>query len=395
MPRKSTRGAKGGGSIRQRPDGRWEGRYSYVDELGVTRRRSVYADKQAACRKLLTEAIRAVDNGSHRVTKDRYTVETWLDTWLSAYNRTWKPRTVADYRSKADRYIIPAIGSVQLSALTPLIVQRFCNRLSDGFPGQNPLSPKSVRNIHGILHSALKQAVADGILADNPADNTKLPKPQKPKLRPLMDDDVARFAAACETHKYGRLYMIDLFTGLRQSELLGLQWDDVDLDDGIITVRRQLQKVRGEKRYIYLDQTKNGKARQVPISPSIIALFRTQQAQQAALQLAAGSLWDNPRNLVFTNELGEHLAHSTIQNRFRMLVRSIGLEGVRFHDLRHSCAILALQSGCSIKATQELMGHYSSSFTMDVYADVSRTMQQDTRDKMEDVFRSCKGSKLG
>ena len=84
MPRKSTRGAKGGGSIRQRPDGRWEGRYSYVDELGVTRRRSVYADKQAACRKLLTEAIRAVDNGSHRVTKDRYTVETWLDTWLSA-----------------------------------------------------------------------------------------------------------------------------------------------------------------------------------------------------------------------------------------------------------------------------------------------------------------------
>lgn len=386
--------AKGSGSIRQRPDGRWEGRYSYVDELGVTRRRSVYADKQSACRKLLTEAIRAVDNGTHKVSKEHYTVESWITTWLEAYSRGWKPRTVADYRSKAERYIVPSLGSVQLSALTPLIVQRFCNRLSDGYAGQKPLSPKSVRNIHGVLHSALKQAVSDGVLAGNPADNTKLPPLQKVQLRPLMDDDVARFMAACESHKYGRLYIIDLFTGLRQSELLGLQWGDIDFGAGVITVQRQLQKVRGERRYIFLE-TKSRKQRQVPISPSIIALFRTQQAQQAALQLAAGSLWDNPRNLVFTNELGEHLAHSTIQNRFRMLVRSIGLEGVRFHDLRHSCAILALQSGCSIKATQELMGHYSSSFTMDVYAAVSETMQQDTRDKMESVFARSKGSKLG
>lgn len=392
---KNRKGAKGGGTIRQRPDGRWEGRYSYVDELGVTRRRSVYANKQSTCRKLLTAALQAVDAGTHRTVKERYTVEAWFDTWLDAYGCSWKPRTIADYRAKAERYIFPNLGSVQLTALTPLIIQRFCNRLSDGYPGQRPLSPKSVRNIHGVLHSALKQAVADGVLISNPADNTKLPKPKKPQLRPIMDEDVALFMSACETHKYGRLFMIDLFTGLRQSELLGLQWDDVDLDTGILTVRRQLQKVRGEKRYIFLDQTKNEKERQVPISPSIISLFKAERAEQATRQLAAGSLWNNPRNLVFTNELGGHLAHSTVQNRFRMLVRSIGLDGVRFHDLRHSCAILALQSGCSIKATQELMGHYSSSFTMDVYAAVSETMQQDTRNRIETVFQTCKGSKLG
>ena len=104
--------------------------------------------------------------------------------------------TVADYRSKADRYIIPNIGGVQLAALTPMQVQKLCNRLKLGHDDQRPLSPKSVKNIHGILHSALKRAVLVGVLRSNPADNTELPRVSKPDLKPLMDDDIGRFLQA-------------------------------------------------------------------------------------------------------------------------------------------------------------------------------------------------------
>lgn len=163
-------------------------------------------------------------------------------------------------------------------------VQRFINRLS------KKLSPKSVKNIHGILHSCLKQAVVAGLISVNPADNTNLPKAQKAQLTPIMDDDVSRFITACQDHRYGNLFLIDLFTGLRQSEILGLQWSDIDFEAGTIHVQRQLQKARGSKEYFFLT-TKNGKDRIVPFPPSISAVLKQEQRRQAEWRLAAGVAW--------------------------------------------------------------------------------------------------------
>ena len=117
-------------------------------------------------------------------------------------------------------------------------------------------------------------------------------------------------------------------------------------------------------------------------------MLRQEQRQQAIWRLAAGEAWSNEQNLVFTTEIGGHLSHSTIQNNFRKFRESMGLH-CRFHDLRHSCAILALQSGASVKAVSDMLGHYSSAFTMDVYADTSRTMQRDTQNRMEEVFKAA------
>lgn len=376
----SKRNAQGAGNIRQRPNGRWEARFTYTDELGITRRRSVYGDTQKETRQKLTAALKAVDDGTFVVRK-RYTFSQWFREWVQTYNTGWKPRTKDDYERKAERHIIPAFGEAYLTAITPMQVQRFINRLSEN------LSPKSVKNIHGILHSCLKQAVVTGLIPSNPADNINLPKAQKAQLSPIMDEDVSRFISACDGQRYGNLFLIDLFTGLRQSEILGLQWSDADFEAGTIHVQRQLQKKRGSSEYFFLP-TKNGKDRIVPFPPSIGAVLKREQVQQLKWRLAAGEAWENHDNLVFTNEIGYHLSHSTIQNNFRKFRDSLGLT-CRFHDLRHSCAILALQSGASVKAVSDMLGHYSSAFTMDIYADTSKTMQQDTQKRMEAVFKAA------
>ncbi len=362
-----------------------QARFTYVDELGQPKRGSVYAKAQRECRQKLTATLKDIDAGTYRKTQ-RYTVEEWFNEWLNVYCTTLRDRTVIDYSKKAERHILPNIGKTQLSALTPVQVQRLINRMCEPNSEGKTLAPKSVKNIHGILHSCLKQAVIAGIITTNPADNTKLPKGQKPDLAPMMDDAVSLFLNEIKGDPFERIFIVDLFTGMRQSEILGLSWDDVDLTTQEIRVCRQLQKNR-EAGYSFIDTTKNGKARVIPIAPAVVKVLREQRRQQAEWQLAAGEVWSNDHNLVFTDEIGGHVKHKTVYLHFKKHVKAIGMESTRFHDLRHSHAIMSLQAGCSVKAVQEQLGHYSSAFTMDVYAAVSETMKQDTRNRVESLIK--------
>lgn len=388
MARKSnTRAAAGAGSIRQRPDGRWEARFTYTDELGQKKRASVYGDTQKECRQKLTAAIKAVDEGIYRKTQ-KYTLSEWLDEWITTYCKDLKPATISGYKSKIATRIKPYLGGSQLSALNNVQLQRYYNKLHAGDKDHKPLSPKSIQNVHGILHKALEQAVIAGVLRNNPADHIRLPKIKKPDLKPIMDDNVGRFMEAIKGNEYERFFIVALFSGLRQSELIGLQWDDVDFENGTLTVHRQIQKSHDSAGYHFLEETKNGKERTAAIAPSIVKVLKSQKAQQAEWRLAAGPLWNNERNLVFTNELGEHLKHRTINNHFKKIVASIGLPETRFHDLRHSYAVNALQAGDSVKDVQEQLGHYSSAFTLDTYAAVSDTMRKASQARMEALIKN-------
>ena len=388
--KKNSRNAAGAGSIRERDDGRWEGRFTYLDELGQKKRGSVYADTQKECRQKLTAAVKSVDEGRYKKIQ-RYTVEEWMETWITTYCRDLKPATLDGYRSKMKVWIVPALGKVQLSALTNTTIQRFYNQMADGTKGRAPLCAKSLKNVHGIFHRALKQAVIAGLIPSNPADFVKLPKVKKPELYPLMDDDVGKFLAATKGDRFERLFILALFSGMRQSELIGLRWDDVDLENGTILVCRQIQKSRANGEYVHLDETKNGKQRIAAIAPSVVKVLKEQKRQQMEWQLAAGELWQNSERLVFTDEMGRHIRHNTMLCHFKDIVTSIGRPNVRFHDLRHSYAISALQAGDSVKNVQEQLGHYSSAFTMDIYAAVSDTMRRDSQDRMEAVFKAVSG----
>lgn len=243
--------------------------------------------------------------------------------------------------------------------------------LIQGDKNHAPLSPKSVQNIHGILHKAMEQAVNAQLIHINPCDHVRIPKVEKAALKPLMDEDVIRFLTAIKGDRYEQLFFVALFSGLRQSELLGLEWGDVDFGSGEITVQRQLQRDYSSKKYIIVKETKNEKSRVV----SVVETLKAQRIAQTELQLAVGECWSNPQDFVFTDEKGGHLKHHTVYHHFKSIVRSINCESTRFHNLRHSYAINALQTGDSPKVVQEQLGHYSSAFTMDTYAEVSKTMR--------------------
>lgn len=377
--------AAGAGTIRQRPDGTWEGRFTYTDDLGAKRRRSIYAPTQRECRKKLTAAIKAADDGGYKP-PERITVGEWLDEWLEVYCKGLKPRTIESYDAQIRNRIKPYIGTVQLTALTNAQVQRFYNKLQTG---NRPLAPKSVQNVHGILHKAMEQAAILKMIQVNPCDHARLPKVKRAPLKPLMDEDITRFLQAIKGDRFESIFILDLFSGLRQSEILALQWEDIDLENGLINVHRQLQRDRstGGGAYRFLDETKNGKSRIVSIPPSVVSMLLRHQVSQMQAQLAAGPAWRNERNLVFTDAMGSHLKHNTVFNHFKAAVKSIGCDSTRFHDLRHSYAIAALQNGDSPKMVQEQLGHYSSAFTMDIYADVSKTMRAASQERMEQFIK--------
>lgn len=215
----------------------------------------------------------------------------WLDIWQADYLGGAKPRTIENYRSNIANHIKPALGAIRLEALTTPQIQGFYNKLlQPEKEGVQPLSAKTIKLIHGILHKALQQAVAIGYLHFNPSDACTLPRVIKKELRPLDDEATGRFIAAIKGHPYETIYLVTLFTGMRRGEILGLAWDRVDFARGTILVNQQLQKyLERDGSYNYhLMPTKNSKGRSLTPAPYVIGLLRRQRTRQAEWRLKAG-----------------------------------------------------------------------------------------------------------
>ncbi len=207
----------------------------------------------------------------------------------------------------------------------------------------------------------------------------------------LDNDAVAAFLAAIEGHQYEAVYFVDLFTGLRQGEILGLAWDSIDFDAGTIFVSKQLIWGRDKRSHYYLDSLKNDKPRKIKPAAIVMQKLQEQKRRQTEWRLKAGPAWDNPMNLVFTNELGHHLLHHTIYMNFKAIVASMGIPDLRFHDLRHSYAVVALINGDDIKTVQGNLGHHTAAFTLDTYAHVTEQMQNESAARMDAYVKKIKG----
>ena len=412
MPRKSnTRAAQGSGTIRQRADGTWEARFVVGHDPGTGKpvRKSVYAKTQKEVRQKLAQAVAAVDNKSYRE-PCKMTLGEWLDIWVDTYLKDVKPRTLKIYQDDIRLHIKPCLAAVKLNELDTHTVQRFFNTLlrsgkrvpkrdkegkivkKDGktvYEGA-PLSSKTVKNVHGVLHGALRQAVVNRYIPINPADGDfcKLPKIQKQEIKPLDEVQIADFLKAIHGDRFEELFLVTLFTGLRQGEVLGLTWDCVDFDNGTLLVNKQMQlhQEQGIKAY-QLVPTKNSKSRTITAAPSVMSLLRRRRAIQAQQHLEAGPLWQDS-DLVFTDELGRHLTKSSVYRSFKKIVAAIGRPDARFHDLRHSYAVAAIRSGDDIKTVQGNLGHATAAFTLDVYGHVTDQMKQASAARMEAFIKS-------
>ena len=384
MPRKSnTRAAYGAGSIRQRPEGLWEARVTVGSNPGTGKpiRRSIYGDTQAAVRKEMTAVLRDVDRGTYQ-TPSKMTVKIWMETWLDIFCTGLKPLTVSAYNTAMKTHIVPAFGAMPVQELKGIHVQKLFNDMLEA--GK---SPKTVKNKAAILHKALSVAVKQVYIAANQCEAAEVPKVTRHEIKPLTDAEIPVFLAAIEDHPFRNAYGLCLFAGLREGECLGLTWDCVDFERGRITVRQQLQKSRTESgTYRIVSSTKSGKVR--VIEPPTVAFdyLRSERTRQVENRLRAGKLWDNAQDLGFTNPLGGPVVRETFRRPFKRLAASMGRPDLRPHDLRHTCATVAIAAGADIKSVQSLMGHATASFTLDVYAHTSETMMADTASRMQSYY---------
>ena len=388
--RKSGRSAAGTGSIRKKTvtrDGReytyWGARYTegYDPGTGKQIQRSVTGKTQKEVAQKLKAATAALDAGTY-VVPSKMTVGEWLDIWQEDYLNGVKPRTLDSYRTTVETHLKPAFGAVKLDALATHEIQRFYNGLQKGQGPRQPLSPKTIRNIHGVLHKALQQSVELGYLRTNPATACKLPRVERAEIKPLDSEAIEKFLEAARGHPYESVYVVTLFTGMREGEVLGLTWDCVDFDKGTITINKQLQKERRGTGAYHLVSPKNGKGRRITPAKTVLDILLAQRQKQSDWKRFVGDAWEDS-DFVFTDQMGHHLSAQTVYLHFKKLAAKAGYPDARFHDLRHSYAVAALQSGDDIKTVQENLGHHTAAFTLDVYGHVTEQMKQASADRME------------
>jgi integrase len=382
------RSAQGGGSIRKRKDGTWEGRYTTGKDAGTGKQeqKSVYGATQKEVRQKLQQATYAIDEGTY-FEPEKITVGRWLDIWLAEYTGSVKPYTFRAYDSIITYHLKPALGAVKLAALFAPEIQTLYNRLHRGVGKKQGLSAKTIKNIHGVLHKALAQAVELHYILHNPSDACKLPRTKEPIIKPLEESSISAFMKAISGHRYERVFIVTLFTGMRKGEVLGLTWDSIDFQNETIYLYQQLQLIKGVYKF---ETLKNDKTRLLSPAPTVMRALQEQRRIQIEWRLKAGSAWENS-GLVFTNETGHHLALYTVYKHFKDIIASIGLPNTRFHDMRHTYAVNSLQAGDDVKTVQENLGHHAAAFTLDKYGHVTERMKKESANRMEQFIKGLNG----
>jgi len=206
---------------------------------------------------------------------------------------------------------------------------------------------------------------------------------ERPDIQPMPAHVLPAFLQAIQGHNFEGVYFVAVFTGMRQSEVLGLTWDCVDFKANTISLRRQLLRSKTKGQGFSLQPLKNDKPRTVAPARAVMQMLWAVKVKQAEMQKTAGTAWSNPENFVFTNPLGYHLIRETVYKQYKHIVAGLGYPDLRFHDLRHTYAVNALRSGDDIKTVQGNLGHYTASFTLDVYGHVTEEMRRDSADRMQ------------
>ena len=379
------RRANGEGNIRKRSDGRWEGRYTAGrdPETGKTVYKNVLGKTQAEVKSKLKRAIQ--ENAEVDTLKAaQYTVGQWMDVWFENYAKIKvRPTSHQTYRGYIDNHIKPNIGKIQLNKLTTLELQKLYKKLlsrgrvdrieAKGQP--KGLSPKTVRNIHQVISSAMDFAKAQKLIAVNPTDGCALPKLEHREMKTLPVEQLASFLREAKESGVFEMYYIELATGLRRGELLGLKWEDLDLEQCTLRVQRQVSRINGEVVEDPL-KTKNS-YRTISLGEDAVGILKKQKKKCGDSEY------------VFPSPTGGPISPDSVIQMLHRVLKRAGLPKVRFHDLRHTFATVALQNGVDIKTVSGMLGHYSAGFTLDTYAHVTTAAQREAAKTMGNILSSA------
>jgi integrase len=350
---------KGSGSIYTRKDGTVVGQYE-VDTLNGKKRKYIRGKSKKDVASRLAKAISDRDSGLV-FDSGSLTLSGYLDKWLKVIQGTISVGSWKQYETIVRLHIKPALGKLKLDRVTALHVQNlYREKLDFG------LTPRRVIYIHVTLHKALKQAVRWSLIPRNVTDAVEPPKARKKEILPLDQEQVRRLMEAARGNKLEALYVLAVNTGMRQGELLGLQWRDVDLDSGTLRVNRTIfggvvspPKTARSRRSIKMSRS------------ALVALKAHEKKSEWVFSTASGKPID---------------CTNLTKQSWKPLLKEAGLPNKRFHDLRHTCATLLLTKGVHPKVVQELLGHSSISITLDTYSHVLPNMQEKAVAAMDEIF---------
>jgi integrase len=366
----------GEGSIyRRKSDGYWVGSLSLPDGT----RKVFYGKKQSEVIAKLDEAANDLRHGMLAVGPN-VTLQEYLENWLEKVHKPLvRLSTYLNYRKLLKNYIVPGLGRVKMHKLTPQQVQAFYSKkISDG------LSPKTVNNIHGVLHKALDNAVKWNILPRNVCDAVTPPRIPRQEKNVLSKEQAQLLLLEVKTHRLEALLALAITTGMREGELLALRWQDINFEDRSLQVKRAVSYL---KEYGYVEsEPKTAKSRRtIKLPVFVIDILKRHRAQQEELRRQVGNSWIE-KDLVFINAQGYYYSSSTLRKVFQRFLASISLPHMRFHDLRHSAATILLAMKVHPKVVQEILGHSQIAMTLDVYSHALPSMQEDVTKQWDSEF---------
>ena len=361
----------GTGTVRQRSDGRWEGRVVIgYDDNGLPKTKNVLAKTKRECQEKLRQLTESMVGRNDRKVKPDMLFGDWLCCWYETHSKpTLRASTQNNYENVIHNHALPEIGKIPLNKLSQNDLQQFYGRLKKN--GRKRLteqygaglSNRMVRMCHATCRSALEKAVQDGLIRVNPALGCKLPPKKAREMQVLTREELQRFLIQAKFEGYYEVFLLDLATGLRRGELMALQWDDLNFKTGVLNVNKQVYDVRGQLQ-ISTPKTKNS-IRKIVLPPAVVAVLQEYKK-------TVDSRW------MFPSPVKEDcpITPGVVRRRLQLILEHAGCKHVRFHDLRHTFATLALENGMDVKTLSAMLGHVSAATTLDIYTHITGDMQR-------------------
>lgn len=373
--------ANGEGTAYRRNDGRWVASIS----LENGKRKSIYCQTQREAIKEVQRANLAKEQGMLSILSDE-TLGAFLTSWLQDTAKpNLRPRTYIRYRELMELHVLPTLGNVKLQKLSPQQLQKLYNKkLEEGY------APQTVKHIHRVLHRALRDALRWNLVARNVCDAVDAPRVPKQEMKALSGEQAQHFLAVAKDDSLEALYVLALTTGMREGELPGLKWEDVDFERKKVQVRRTISRIPHQGFKVAEPKTQKSR-RSIHLTNLALESLKRHRARQSEARLSAGPLW-HEQGWIFCNAVGNPIeVTNMIKRSFRPLLVKAGVPLITFHCLRHSTASLLLSLGIHPKIVQELLGHSQITLTLDTYSHVLPSLQVDAIDRLNALLTTAEG----